>query len=39
VKSSRVVGDTMGKYHPHGDDAIYDAMVRLGAAVLHQRCR
>jgi DNA gyrase subunit A len=29
VKSSRVVGDVMGKYHPHGDMAIYDAMVRL----------
>ncbi|MFI5613909.1 DNA gyrase subunit A [Amycolatopsis sp. NPDC051903] len=29
VKSSRVVGDVMGKYHPHGDVAIYDAMVRL----------
>lgn len=29
VKSARVVGDTMGKYHPHGDSAIYDAMVRL----------
>jgi DNA gyrase subunit A len=29
VKSSRVVGDTMGKFHPHGDTAIYDAMVRL----------
>jgi DNA gyrase subunit A len=29
VKSSRVVGDCMGKYHPHGDMAIYDAMVRL----------
>jgi DNA gyrase subunit A len=29
VKSARVVGDTMGKYHPHGDVAIYDAMVRL----------
>jgi DNA gyrase subunit A len=29
VKSSRVVGDTMGKYHPHGDLAIYDAMVRM----------
>jgi len=28
-KSARVVGDTMGKYHPHGDAAIYDAMVRL----------
>ena len=28
-KSARVVGDVMGKYHPHGDQAIYDAMVRL----------
>ncbi len=28
-KSSRIVGDVMGKYHPHGDAAIYDAMVRL----------
>ena len=28
-KAARVVGDTMGKYHPHGDQAIYDAMVRL----------
>ncbi|MFF4617823.1 DNA gyrase/topoisomerase IV subunit A [Nonomuraea jabiensis] len=29
VKSSRVVGDVMGKLHPHGDSAIYDALVRL----------
>ncbi len=29
VKSSRVVGDVMGKYHPHGDGAIYDALVRM----------
>lgn len=28
-KCTRVVGDVMGKYHPHGDSAIYDAMVRL----------
>lgn len=28
-KSARVVGEVMGKYHPHGDAAIYDAMVRL----------
>ena len=28
-KSSRVVGDVMGKYHPHGNTALYDAMVRL----------
>ena len=26
-KSARIVGDTMGKYHPHGDASIYDAMV------------
>ncbi|HEV8683626.1 MAG TPA: DNA gyrase subunit A [Actinomycetota bacterium] len=29
-KSARVVGDVMGKYHPHGGDAIYDALVRMG---------
>lgn len=29
VKSARIVGDVMGKYHPHGDSAIYDSMVRL----------
>ncbi|MBX5480867.1 MAG: DNA gyrase subunit A [Myxococcaceae bacterium] len=28
-KSARVVGDVIGKYHPHGDSAVYDAMVRL----------
>ena len=28
-KSARIVGDTMGKYHPHGDQSIYDALVRL----------
>src|SRR6185295_9199948 len=28
-KCARIVGDVMGKYHPHGDDSIYDAMVRL----------
>ncbi len=28
-KSARIVGDVMGKYHPHGDQAIYDALVRL----------
>ncbi|MEO1494530.1 MAG: DNA gyrase subunit A, partial [Pseudomonadota bacterium] len=27
-KSARIVGDVMGKYHPHGDQAIYDALVR-----------
>ncbi len=30
VKCASVVGDVMGKYHPHGDSAIYDALVRLG---------
>jgi DNA gyrase/topoisomerase IV subunit A len=29
VKCARVVGDVMGKYHPHGDSAIYDALVRM----------
>src|SRR5215203_1746859 len=29
VKCSRIVGDVMGKYHPHGDSAIYDTLVRL----------
>jgi DNA gyrase subunit A len=29
VKCAKVVGDVMGKYHPHGDSAIYDTLVRL----------
>jgi DNA gyrase subunit A len=29
AKSSRIVGDVMGKYHPHGDSAIYDTLVRM----------
>ena len=28
-KSARIVGDTMGKYHPHGDSSIYDALVNM----------
>src|SRR5690606_19562759 len=28
-KSARIVGDTMGKYHPHGDNSIYDALVHM----------
>ena len=28
-KSARIVGDVMGKYHPHGDSAVYDSMVRM----------
>lgn len=30
VKSARIVGEVLGKYHPHGDQAAYDAMVRMG---------
>lgn len=29
VKSARIVGDVIGKYHPHGDQSVYDAMVRM----------
>ena len=29
VKSARIVGDVIGKYHPHGDTAVYDALVRM----------
>ena len=36
-KSARVVGDVMGKYHPHGDASIYDAHGAHGAAVLDAR--
>ena len=28
-KSARVVGDVLGKFHPHGDSSVYDAMVRM----------
>ena len=34
VKCATVVGDVMGKYHPHGDTAIYDALVRMGQPLL-----
>ena len=34
-KSARVVGDVIGKYHPHGDQSIYDALVRMVQNVLH----
>src|SRR5579859_6847215 len=30
VKCATVVGDVIGKYHPHGDSAVYDALVRMG---------
>ncbi|MCI5220777.1 MAG: hypothetical protein D3914_16685, partial [Candidatus Electrothrix sp. LOE2] len=29
VKSARIVGDVIGKYHPHGDSAVYDTLVRM----------
>ena len=28
-KCARIVGETLGKYHPHGDQSVYDALVRL----------
>lgn len=31
-KSARIVGEVLGKYHPHGDSAVYDAMVRMAQA-------
>ena len=36
-KSARIVGDVMGKYHPHGDSSVYDTMVRMAQEwSLHQ---
>ena len=39
-KCARVVGDVIGKYHPHGDQSVYDAMVRLSQefAVRYPAC-
>jgi len=34
-KSARIVGEVLGKYHPHGDTAVYDAMVRMAQGFLH----
>ena len=34
-KSARIVGDVLGKYHPHGDSSVYDAMVRLAQDFQH----
>ena len=34
-KCARIVGDTMGKYHPHGDSSIYDALVRMAQDFFH----
>jgi len=40
VKSARVVGDVIGKYHPHGDSAVYDTIVRMAPAfsLRYMRC-
>ena len=34
-KSARIVGDVLGKFHPHGDSSVYDAMGRLAIFCLH----
>ena len=38
-KSARIVGDVLGKYHPHGDSSVYDAMVRLAQDFCHPLSR
>ena len=35
-KSARIVGDALGKYHPHGDTSVYDAMVRNGSRFCYE---
>ena len=37
-KSARIVGDVMGKYHPHGDSSIYDAMVHMAQDFSYRNC-
>ncbi len=37
-KSARIVGDVMGKYHPHGDSSIYEAMVRMAQGFSYRNC-
>jgi DNA gyrase subunit A len=34
-KSARIVGDTMGRFHPHGDASIYEALIRMGQTFVH----
>src|ERR1700755_3132880 len=36
VKSAQIVGEVMGKFHPHGDSPIYDTLVRLAQDFLHR---
>ena len=38
-KCARIVGDCLGKYHPHGDSSVYDALVRLAQDFQHARAR
>ena len=35
-KSARIVGEVMGKFHPHGDSAIYESMVRMAQELLYE---
>ena len=35
-KSARIVGDVIGKYHPHGDQSVYDALVRMSARLFYE---
>ena len=37
-KSARIVGDVMGKYHPHGDSSIYEARVRMAEDLVIEIC-
>ena len=36
LKSARIVGDVIGKYHPHGDAAVYDALVRMAQDYIYR---
>ena len=35
-KSARIVGDVIGKYHPHGDQSVYDALVRISSRFFYE---
>ena len=35
-KSARIVGDVIGKYHPHGDQSVYDALVRMVSRLFNE---
>ena len=36
-KCARIVGEVLGKYHPHGDASVYDALVRMAQGLFHAR--